>query len=81
MWHRGERPRRFRSRMVYATIWPGPWYVVWPPRRVGTYSALGGVESGDVRRLRIGSRAGGRERFFEDGGHVFDGGRSRRPVV
>lgn len=36
-----------------------------------------------MKRERIGSRGGGRERtgFDVEGGLVFEGGRSRRPVV
>jgi hypothetical protein len=81
MWQRGVRLSRFRSRIVYATIWPGPWKVVWPPRSVGWYSALAGVDPDGVSSERIGSRGGGSERFNGSGEHVLDGGRSRRPVV
>jgi hypothetical protein len=41
-------------------------------------------DDGAVRRWRIGSREGGRERVFSvvvEVGVVFEGGRSRRPVV
>lgn len=77
---RGPIRSRRRSRIVYATSWPGPWYVVWPPRRVGWNSAMGGDP---VKRCRIGCRGVGSWRRssveVEDG--VSGGGRSRRPVV
>lgn len=52
---------------------------------MGWYSARGGEPSlPGVRIERIGSRAGGRDRGVfgdSDCGLVFEGGRSRRPVV
>lgn len=52
---------------------------------MGWYSATG-EPCGGFRRERIGSRDGGRERDSgcrgdDDSGLVFEGGRSRRPVV